>query len=198
MSGRTLNPPRVSRRGALKLIGIGCAAAATTVAAPTSLHAAAPAILKGAGDIRSLDLFSAHTGEALRTVFWIEGEYVPEACEEANWFLRDWREDKATRMDARTLDILAALHQKLETNEPLEVLSGYRTEKTNAMLRARSRLVASKSLHVRGMACDVTLKSRSVGQIYRAARSLHGGGVGRYSRSGFVHVDSGDERSWGW
>jgi len=166
-------------------------------AAPTPLRAAAPAILTGAGDVRSLNLFNARTGEALRTIFWIEGQYVDEACAEANWFLRDWREDVATRIDPKTLDIMAAVHQDLETTEPLEILSGYRTKKTNDMLRARSRSVARQSLHCKGMACDITLKTRSVNQIYRAAMSLHGGGVGKYSRSDFVHVDSGDVRHWG-
>jgi len=196
VSSRISEPSRIARREALKLIGLGCVAAAVA-AAPTSLRAATPAILTGAGDIRSLNLFNARTGEALRTVFWIEGQYIPEACAEANWFLRDWREDQAIKIDPKTLDILAAVHQRLETAEPLEILSGYRTQKTNNLLRMRSRGVARDSYHIKGKACDITLKSRSVPQIYRAAMDLHGGGVGKYSRSDFVHVDSGPQRSWG-
>lgn len=195
MSSSNSTPSRIARRGVLKGIGLGCAAAALTT--PTVLQAATPTILSGAGDVRSLNLFNSRTGESLRTIFWIEGQYITEACAEANWFLRDWREDVATKIDPKALDILAAVHLKLETQEPLEILSAYRTKRTNNMLRARSRSVARDSYHVKGMACDITLKSRSTRQVQRAALSLHGGGVGRYSRSGFVHVDSGPERSWG-
>ncbi len=162
---------------------------------PTSLRAAAPAILTGAGDVRHLDLFNARTGESLRTIFWIEGEYISEACAEANWFLRDWREDVATKIDPKALDIMAAVHKTLDTSDALEVLSAYRTRKTNNMLRARSRAVARDSYHTKGMACDIKMKSRSPYQIRRAALSLHGGGVGGYRN--FVHIDSGPERSWG-
>jgi len=196
LSGSDSKSSCIARRDALRLIGIGCTVAAFA-AAPTSLRAATPAIIRGAGDVRSLNLFNARTGESLRSIFWIEGAYVDEVCAEANWFLRDWREDQAIKIDPKTLDILAAVHQRLETTEPLEILSAYRTKKTNNMLRMRSRGVARDSYHIKGMACDITLKSRSVPQIYRAAMDLHGGGVGKYSRSDFVHVDSGPERSWG-
>ncbi len=128
-------------------------------------------------------------------MFWIEGQYVAEAFSEANWFLRDWREDQATKIAPKTLDIISAVHQRLETSEPIEVLSAYRTPKTNNMLRARSRSVARDSYHIKGMACDITLKSRSMRQLRHAALDLHGGGVGGYRN--FVHVDSGPERSWG-
>ncbi len=76
------------------------------------------------------------------------------------------------------------------------LLSGYRSPATNAMLRSRSGGVARNSLHMRGMAADLRLKSRSVGQIYSAALSCHAGGVGKYARSDFVHMDCGDIRSW--
>ena len=123
--------------------------------------------------------------------------YLIKARPEAMTAYFTFLKDTGKYLDPKTLDILAAVHLKLETHEPLEILSAYRTKKTNNMLRARSRGVARDSYHIKGMACDITLKSRSTRQVQRAALSLHGGGVGRYSRSGFVHVDSGPERSWG-
>jgi uncharacterized protein YcbK (DUF882 family) len=95
------------------------------------------------------------------------------------------------------IDILAGTRELLECNEPFEIISGYRTRTTNAMLRSRYKGVARNSYHCKGMAVDITMKSRSVRQISRAALSLRGGGVGRYTRSDFVHLDCGPVRKWG-
>ena len=85
----------------------------------------------------------------------------------------------------------------MDAGEPYLLLSGYRTPQTNAMLRSRSRNVARKSLHMEGKAADLRLSSRSVGQMAKAAAACAAGGVGRYSRSNFVHMDCGPVRTWG-
>lgn len=174
---------------------LGAFAATAISAAPTFSKAAG--FLRGAGDIRRLRMYSGRTGEHLDMIYWIDGEYIQDALEEINYFMRDVRANKATRMDTRTLDIIAAVHNLLDVNEPYLLLSGYRTPQTNAMLRRRSRRVAKNSLHVKGQANDVRLATRSVNQIARAAISCRAGGVGRYSRSNFVHMDCGQVRTWG-
>lgn len=131
------------------------------------------------------------------TIYWIDGEYIPEAMKEVNRFMRDWRNDKVLRIDRRAIDIWAASHRLLDTDEPFMMLSGYRSPETNAMLRSRSRGVARNSLHMKGQAADLRLDGRSVSQMARAAQACRGGGVGRYSRSNFVHMDCGPVRSWG-
>lgn len=166
-------------------------------AAATPVFAKAPAILKGAGEFRRLSLVNDRTGEWVNSVYWIEGEYIPEALQGLNYLLRDWRQEKVCRMDPRAIDILAAAQHLLDSSEPLEVVSGYRTKKTNAMLRKKSRGVASNSYHIKGMAVDIAMKTRSVSQICRAGLALGAGGVGKYSRSQFVHLDSGPVRNWG-
>ena len=65
------------------------------------------------------------------------------------------------------------------------------------MLRRRSRAVAKNSYHIKGMAVDIAMRTRSVRQISRAGLSLGAGGVGRYTRRQFVHLDSGPVRKWG-
>ncbi|MEL7343649.1 MAG: DUF882 domain-containing protein, partial [Pseudomonadota bacterium] len=72
-----------------------------------------------------------------------------------------------------------------------------RSPATNQMLRSRSRSVARNSLHMEGKAADLRIEGRSVSQIARAAASCSAGGVGRYSRSNFVHMDCGPIRTWG-
>jgi uncharacterized protein YcbK (DUF882 family) len=170
--------------------------AATTVAA-APVMANATGFLRGAGDIRRIRMYNGRAGESLDMIYWIEGEYVRPALEEINYFFRDWRDNTMHTIDARTIDILTASHRLMETDEPYTLLSGYRSPATNAMLRRRSSGVARNSRHLVGEAADVQLQSRSVGQMYQAARACNAGGVGRYSRSNFIHVDCGPVRSWG-
>lgn len=180
----------LTRRGLLAAL-----AATTVVAAPT--YSNAFGLLRGAGDIRRIRMYSGRTGESIDTIYWIEGDYIKEVVKEINHFMRDWRNDKTVSMDLRTLDIMAAAHGLMDIDEPYMLLSGYRSPETNAMLRARSRGVAKNSLHMKGQAADLRLRSRSVGQIARAASACNAGGVGRYSSSNFVHMDCGPIRTWG-
>jgi uncharacterized protein YcbK (DUF882 family) len=180
----------LTRRSLLQIF-----AATTVVAAPT--YANAFGLLRGAGDIRRLRLYSGRTGEFLDAVYWIEGDYIAPVLKEINYFMRDWRNDKAVKMDPRNFDIMAASHRLMDVNEPYMLLSGYRSPETNAMLRSQSRGVARNSLHIQGQAADLRLKSRSVKQLGAAAASCGAGGVGKYSRSNFVHMDCGSVRVWG-
>jgi len=174
---------------------LGVFAATAVSAAP--VYSKSFGLLKGAGDIRRVSMRSARTGETLESIYWIEGSYVKEALKEINRFMRDWREDAAVRMDPRNIDIVTAAHRLLDTDEPYLLLSGYRSPRTNAMLRRRSRKVAKNSLHMKGMAADLRLGTRSVSQMARAGLACNAGGVGRYSRSNFVHMDCGAIRTWG-
>lgn len=169
-------------------------AATAVAAAPT--FAGAAGFLRGAGDIRQLSMFSGQTGERLNTIYWIDGEYIPEAVREINVHMRDWRTGEVMEMDLRTIDIMAAVHNLLDTEQPYQLLSGYRSARTNNMLRSHNRGVARNSLHVQGQAADLRLSGRTTLQMARAATSCRAGGVGRYSRSNFVHMDCGPIRSW--
>ena len=180
----------VSRRGVLMAF-----AATAVAAAPT--YSNAFGFLRGSGDIRKLRMYSGRTGESMDTIYWIDGKYVPEAMNEVYRFMRDWRNDKVSRIDPRGIDIWAAAHRLMDTDEPYMMLSGYRSPETNAMLRNRSRGVARNSLHMKGQAADLRLQGRSVSQMARAAAACNAGGVGRYSRSNFVHMDCGPIRTWG-
>ncbi len=180
----------VSRRALL-----GFFAATTLAAAPTYSHAFG--LLRGAGDFRRIRMYSGRTGESIDTIYWIDGNYIPEAMSEISHFMRDWRTNTAKGFDPRAIDIMAASHRMMEVSEPYTMLSGYRSPQTNAMLRSRSSGVAQNSLHMQAQAADLRLKSRSVAQMYRAAQACNAGGVGRYSRSNFVHMDCGPVRHWG-
>lgn len=174
---------------------LGAFAATAVAAAPTYSNAAG--FLRGAGDVRRIRMFSGRTGERVDMIYWIEGDYIADAVKEVNYFMRDWRNDEIKQIDLRTIDIMTAAHNLLDVSEPYMLISGYRSPSTNAMLRARSSGVAKNSRHLYGQAADLRLGSRSVGQMYSAAKACGGGGVGRYTRSDFVHMDCGPVRSWG-
>lgn len=179
----------ITRRGLL-----GAFAATAIAAAPTYSNAAG--FLRGAGDIRRIRMHSGRTGESIDSIYWIEGNYLPEVLKEVNYFMRDWRSDETITMDARNLDIMAAAHSLMDADEPYLLLSGYRSPATNAMLRARSSGVAKNSLHMKGQAADLQLRSRSIFQMADAAKACHAGGVGTYRGSNFVHMDCGSVRTW--
>ena len=166
MTNTTL--PVISRRGIL-----GAFAATAVIAAPT--YSNAFGLLKGAGDIRRVKMYSGRTGESIDTIYWVEGEYIPEVLKEINHFMRDWRSDEAIKIDPRNMDILAAAHRLMDVKEPYMLLSGYRSPATNAMLRSHSRGVAKHSLHMVGQAADLRLQSRSVSQMAKAASACAAG-----------------------
>lgn len=180
----------LSRRGIL-----GVFAATSIAAAPVMANAFG--IIRGAGDYRRIRMYSGRTGESIDTIYWVDGKYIRDALSEINIFMRDWRVGQVIGIDPRTIDVAAASHRLLQTNKPYMMLSGYRSPQTNAMLRERTPGVARNSLHIQGKAADLRLKSRSVAQIYGAARTCQAGGVGKYSRSNFVHMDCGPLRTWG-
>ncbi|MEX1206829.1 MAG: DUF882 domain-containing protein [Dongiaceae bacterium] len=156
---------------------------------------AAPAHALGAGQ-RSLSFRHLHTGERLTATYWADGTYVGEALARIDRLLRDFRTDEVKAIDPRLLDLLNLLGRKMDSRTPFEVISGYRSPATNATLAAAGHGVATKSLHLRGMAIDVRLPGRRLKDLHRAALALRGGGVGYYPATDFVHVDVGRVRSW--
>jgi uncharacterized protein YcbK (DUF882 family) len=182
-------PALVSRR---KLIKMGLAAAAPALI-PGVAMAAIHLIPKRS---RALSFYNLHTGESLKTTYFANGEYISGALAEINFILRDWRENEVKPIDPALLDLLAGIHHRLATKAPFQIISGYRTPKTNAMLRFRTEGVAAHSLHLDGKAIDICVEGRSLANVRRAAMSMFGGGVGYYPRTGFVHVDTGRLRYW--
>ena len=110
--------------------------------------------------------------------------------------LRDHRTGDVHPIDPQLLDLLTHLQQSVDSARAFEVISGYRSPKTNAMLASNSGGVARKSLHMQGMAIDIRLPGKRLKDLRAAALSLEAGGVGYYPSSDFVHVATGRVRSW--
>lgn len=144
--------------------------------------------VKAASPVKRLTLYNTHTGEWFKGAYKFHNQYVPEALTALNKLLRDWRTDQIHPIDPRLLDLIFDLQKGLGVTQPFDVISGYRSPKTNAMLCESSHGVAKKSLHVSGAAIDIRLPRR-LRHLRDLARSFKRGGVGYYPSSGFVHVD---------
>lgn len=146
---------------------------------------------------KTLSLVAPWSGEkALEVPFWSHGSYQPDAIQEVAHIMRDWRTGEPCPVDHALLELLYELQRKLDTSEPFQVVSGYRSPETNAALARQSARVARQSLHMEGRAIDIRLEGRAASYIQRAALSLERGGVGYYPRRGFVHIDTGPVRQW--
>lgn len=155
-----------------------------------------PAAFAKAFGRRELSMANTHTGETLDVVYYAGGRYRHEALHRANHLLRDFRTGDVHAIDPHALDILYALQVLANRGDSFEVISGYRSPRTNAMLRATTKGVALHSLHMQGRAIDVRLPGFPTRKLRDLAISLRRGGVGYYRASDFVHVDTGRVRHW--
>ena len=180
----TFRKPRsIDRRQLLGWIGAGAVA----------LHA--PRVW-AATETRTLAFRQTHTGETLRSTYWDSNGYRGEALADIDHILRDHRTGDVAIMDLGMLDVLHALRVAMGSDEPFDVISGYRSPKTNEMLRGNGSGVAKKSLHMMGRAIDVRLPGRNLADLRKAAIALQAGGVGYYAKSDFIHIDVGRVRQW--
>jgi uncharacterized protein YcbK (DUF882 family) len=145
---------------------------------------------------RSLSFRHTHTGERQKICYWQDGEYLAEGLKAANHLLRDHRTGEVTQMDKQLLDLLYALQLSTGQHGEFQIISAYRSPKTNEMLRNKSGGVAKRSLHMQGKAIDIRFCACDLERLRDKAISLKAGGVGYYPDSNFIHVDTGRVRTW--
>jgi uncharacterized protein YcbK (DUF882 family) len=181
----TINEKLLSRRRLLK--------AGVATAAAMSLPAAWAA---AARTPRSLAFRHLHTGEELAITYFDQGAYDDVALAAINHLLRDFRTGDVYPIRRALLDQLALVHRSIGSDAPFQIISGYRSPATNGMLHKTSGGVASRSLHMDGMAIDVRLADTKTRHLRDVAARLRLGGVGYYASSDFVHLDVGRPRRW--
>jgi uncharacterized protein YcbK (DUF882 family) len=146
-----------------------------------------------------LRFYHTHTGERLDVVYRRGDQYIPEALDNLDHFLRDHRTGDVHHFDPRLFDLLHDLTASLaDSGGEMDVICGYRTRWSNEFLRTRNPHtgVAQHSLHVQAEAIDIRLPGIPTSELRDAALRLHRGGVGYYRSSDFVHVDVGRVRRW--
>ncbi len=147
---------------------------------------------------RRLQIYSVNTQERIDVVYKRNGEYVPEALARIDWILRDWRTDQQIEMSRELIDLLWEVHRQLDSRAPVHLISGYRSPRTNDMLRRTKGGQARKSQHTLGNAVDVHFPDVPVKRLRNAGLIREHGGVGYYPTSAipFVHLDVGRVRHW--
>lgn len=159
---------------------------------------AAPArLLANDRDERVLSLLHTHTHDRATVAYFADGKYLEEGLARLNGFLADFRTGERRPIDPALFDILNDLRLATGARQPFQVISAYRSPRTNATLREKgSGGVATQSLHMSGRAMDVRLGDVRSSTLRDAALELGRGGVGYYAASDFVHVDTGRVRRW--
>jgi uncharacterized protein YcbK (DUF882 family) len=145
---------------------------------------------------RSLELKNLHTGEVLRVTFDREIGPDPQTSAKLQHFLRDYRVNEEHVIDVGLYGLLSDLAETAGKEARYEVISGYRSPRTNARLHAEGHGVAEHSLHMEGRAIDVRLLGCDLETLRDVALKAKRGGVGFYPSSNFVHVDTGRVRTW--
>ncbi len=150
------------------------------------------------GDTRTISFHHLHTGEDLTVMYKRDGRYDEAALEKINHELRDWRRDEPIKVDPHLIDLLWDVNREVNGKEPIQIVCGYRSPGTNAMLRARSRGVAQFSQHMLGKAIDFFIPGTELSKLREIGLRMQRGGVGFYPTSGspFVHLDTGNVRHW--
>jgi uncharacterized protein YcbK (DUF882 family) len=169
-------------------------AVASVLGVPAFARAALP--VAAAPGERILRFQNTHTGESVKTAFWAEGAFIPEALAEINKVLRDHRSNTIAAIDPALLLLVDQVASKVGAGKVVHIISGYRSPETNAKLAAASGGVAKHSLHMEAKAIDLRIPGVDLKQVHKAALALGGGGVGYYQDSQFVHMDTGRKRSW--
>lgn len=147
-------------------------------------------------DKKQLAFIHLHTNETLQCCYWHNNNYIPEELSKINHLLRDHRTNEVTTIEPQLIDLLHQLHTLTNSKAPFEIISGYRSPRTNESLRKNSSGVAKRSYHMQGKAIDIRLADVDLKRLRDTAISLQAGGVGYYRKSGFIHIDTGRPRNW--
>ena len=145
---------------------------------------------------RILSFYNTHTHERLTVIYKNGNRYKPEAFKKISYILRDHRSDDIYPMDPKLMDFVYDLLTKVNNHGEVHIISGYRSPKTNAKLRQKSKGVARRSMHMKGRALDFRLPGTDTAVLRDTARGMKRGGVGYYRKSDFIQVDTGRVRNW--
>ncbi len=186
-----------ARRDLFKLAGSSASVAMGATLLPNVCKAQGFWGAPGGFGPREVAVHNLHTGESISAIYFDRGAYVPDALDAMNHVMRDFRTGEIHVMDPQLFDLWHTIRDVTESRTPFQIISGYRSPETNAMLHEASNGVAQNSYHMRGKASDIRLEDLQLAHLHKAALAIGRGGVGYYPASDFVHVDVGPVRHWG-
>lgn len=152
---------------------------------------------------RTLSVTRPASGERATVLYWKDGDIIDSAYQELCHLMRDVNGKETAPIDPKLFETLwgaQAFIERYGMTQPLEILSGYRTPKSNARLIEQGIPAARQSLHMHGKAADIRIASLNPEVLGELVRSFRQGGVGFYYRAsangGWIHADTGVKRSW--
>jgi uncharacterized protein YcbK (DUF882 family) len=178
-----------NRRNFLKA---GAAAMLTSV----FTHPVLAAVTPDRREHHILSFYNIHTAESLKTCYRSNGKLIDRALNRVSHILRDHRTGEVKPVDPKLLDLLHHITMEIRPRSPINIISGYRSPRTNAALRKVTTGVARKSLHMQGRAIDIRIPGFETTALRQLAIKLESGGVGYYAESNFVHLDTGPIKVW--
>jgi uncharacterized protein YcbK (DUF882 family) len=152
---------------------------------------------------RTLSVVRPASGERAKVLYWKDGDIIDSAYQELCHLLRDVNGKSTMPIDPKLLETLwgtQAFIARYGLEQPLEILSGYRTPASNKRLIESGVPAARQSLHMSGKAADIRIASLNEEVLGGLVQSFRKGGVGFYYRSGakggWIHTDTGLNRTW--
>ncbi|MES3025968.1 MAG: DUF882 domain-containing protein [Pseudomonadota bacterium] len=152
---------------------------------------------------RTITVVRPASGEKAKLLYWKDGEIIDAAYQELCHLMRDVNGKSVAPIDPKLFETLWGTQAFLERygiEQPLEILSGYRTAASNKRLIEEGVPAARQSLHVLGKAADIRIANLNAEVLGGLVRSFRQGGVGFYyregPRGGWIHADTGLNRVW--
>lgn len=148
---------------------------------------------------KSLILHSTHLNKTFKADYFDGHRYNITGLFQIDKAMMDYRAWQIARIDLKLVELLWEINSYVKKRygvERIDILSGYRSPKTNAYLRRHSRGVAKHSYHMKAQAADIHIPGIRLRTLKHIARGIGMGGVGYYPNSNFVHVDVGPVRHW--
>ncbi len=145
---------------------------------------------------KALTLYNIHSHETFYAPFFEKNYYKLSGLFEINRAFIDYRTKEMIQVDVKLINLLYEIKVRLGIDKQFNILSGYRSPKTNARLRRKKNGDEKNSFHMYGKAVDLNVPGVSLKKLRNIAISLKQGGVGYYPKSGFVHIDVGPVRAW--
>lgn len=151
-----------------------------------------------------LRLFNPHSNERYDVQLFQGGSFNSASVLVCDWMMRDFRESRTVVCDRKIYVALYVVQRFHRVQSPLILNSGFRSPKTNAMLRTRSieenggvswETPAVNSQHCQAKAVDFRVPGVEPRAIAAYVETLALGGVGNYPT--FTHMDTASIRHWG-
>lgn len=130
-----------------------------------------------------------HTDEKYTVDLFNGGEWNERSVMICHWIFRDWRDKQVVQMDRKLYAAAYVLQRYFDSDGFVQINSGFRTERTNELLRKMGYRAAPESFHLKARAMDLVIPKANSTQVANVAQLFRLGGLGHYPT--FTHLDTG-------